>query len=141
WQQRDKTNLPALAVLVFCSDDPSGYEFQAGSFIYVNCPTISRSEWHPFSIIHVPGDTPKAAFYVEAVGDWTKKLFRLGLDSRLPLWITAAQPSLMERSIYYDNLVLVCTGAGITPGVSIIERFATKKNIHLIWITRDSGMV
>lgn len=38
------------------------------------------------------------------VGDWTKDLFRLGLEQdRLPLWITAAQPSLMEKSIYYDN--------------------------------------
>ena len=38
------------------------------------------------------------------VGDWTQELFRLGLEQpRLPLWITAAQPSLMEKSIYYDN--------------------------------------
>ena len=76
------------------------------------------------------------------MGDWTQELFRLGLGQpRLPLWITAAQPSLMERSIYYDNLVLMCTGAGITPAVSIIERFANRKNIHLMWMTRDSGMV
>jgi len=44
-----------------------GYTFKAGSYIYVNSPTISRSEWHPFSIIQVPGKTPKAAFYAEAV--------------------------------------------------------------------------
>lgn len=38
------------------------------------------------------------------VGDWTQDLFHLGLEQpRLPLWITAAQPSLMEKSIYYDN--------------------------------------
>ena len=38
------------------------------------------------------------------VGDWTQELFHLGLEQpRLPLWITAAQPSLMEKSIYYDN--------------------------------------
>ncbi|CAN0469569.1 unnamed protein product, partial [Scytosiphon promiscuus] len=32
-----------------------GYTFKAGSYIYVNSPLISRSEWHPFSIIQVPG--------------------------------------------------------------------------------------
>eukprot|EP00752_Nemacystus_decipiens_P012591 g11151.t1 len=123
-------------------DLPSGYTFKAGSYIYVNAPTISRSEWHPFSIIPVRDKTPKAAFYAEAVGDWTKELFRLGLGTpRLPLWISAAQPSLMEKSIYYDNVLLVCTGAGITPAVSIIERFAKRKNIHLLWITRDHGNV
>eukprot|EP00904_Undaria_pinnatifida_P005548 jgi/Undpi1/2122/HiC_scaffold_12.g05508.m1 len=123
-------------------DLPEGYTFKAGSYIYVNSPTISRSEWHPFSIIQVPGKAPRAAFYAEAVGDWTQELFHLGLNQpRLPLWITAAQPSLMEKSIYYDNLVLMCTGAGITPAVSIIERFAKRKNIHLMWMSRDGGMI
>ena len=28
---------------------------------------ISRSEWHPFSIIQVPGKESRAAFYAEAV--------------------------------------------------------------------------
>lgn len=38
------------------------------------------------------------------MGDWTQDLFHLGLEQpRLPLWITAPQPSLMEQSIYYDN--------------------------------------
>eukprot|EP00904_Undaria_pinnatifida_P005569 jgi/Undpi1/2141/HiC_scaffold_12.g05527.m1 len=128
-------------------DLPPGYTFKAGSYIYVNSPMISPSEWHPFSIMQVPDAVPRAAFYAEAVsarevGDWTQDLFRLGLKQpRLPLWITAAQPSLMEKSIYYDNVVLVCTGAGITPAVSIIERFSKRKNIHLVWMTRDGGMV
>ena len=46
-----------------------GYTFKAGSYIYVNAPVISRSEWHPFSIIQVPGGVPRAAFYAEAVSD------------------------------------------------------------------------
>lgn len=44
-----------------------GYTFKAGSYIYVNAPIISRVEWHPFSIIQVPGESSKAAFYAEAV--------------------------------------------------------------------------
>lgn len=38
------------------------------------------------------------------VGDWSEELFRLGLESpQMPLWITAAQPSAMESSIYFEN--------------------------------------
>ena len=44
-----------------------GYTFKAGSYVYVNSPMISTSEWHPFSIIQVPGDPPRATFYAEAV--------------------------------------------------------------------------
>eukprot|EP00903_Cladosiphon_okamuranus_P007702 g7464.t1 len=123
-------------------DLPEGYAFKAGSYIYVNCPAIDRSEWHPFSLIPVPGATSRAAFYAEAVGDWTKDLFRLGLaNPSQPLWITAAQPSLVERTLYYDNVLLICTGAGITPAVAVADRFAFKKNIHLMWIARDHGMI
>ncbi|CAM9830722.1 unnamed protein product [Sphacelaria rigidula] len=102
---------------------PPGYDFKAGSYIYVNCRAISLGEWHPFSIIPVPGDSNTAAFYAEVVGDWTRALFQLGLEQpRLPLWITAAQPSTMDKTVYYDRVILICTGAGITPGISITQR-------------------
>ena len=44
-----------------------GYHYKAGSYLYVNCPAISRGEWHPFSLIPVPGTDSRAAFYAEAV--------------------------------------------------------------------------
>ncbi|CAN0353038.1 unnamed protein product, partial [Ascophyllum nodosum] len=38
------------------------------------------------------------------VGDWTEELFRLSLKNpQMPLWITTAQPSVLERTSYYDN--------------------------------------
>lgn len=41
---------------------------------------------------------------LDQVGDWTQELFRLSLeDPSMPLWITAAQPSVLEKTIYFDN--------------------------------------
>jgi len=40
------------------------------------------------------------------VGDWTQELFRLSLEDpriKMPIWITAAQPSVLEKSIFFDN--------------------------------------
>lgn len=38
------------------------------------------------------------------MGDWTDELFRLCLENpQMPLWITAAQPSVVEQTVYYDN--------------------------------------
>lgn len=38
------------------------------------------------------------------MGDWTLELFKLSLENpQMPLWITAAQPSVLEDSIYFDN--------------------------------------
>ncbi|CAB1097719.1 unnamed protein product [Ectocarpus sp. CCAP 1310/34] len=85
-------------------DLPPGYQFNVGSYIQVNCPAISAKEWHPFSMFPVPGPRPRGGFYVEAVGDWTQELFRLSLeDPCMPLWITAAQPSVLEKSVYFEN--------------------------------------
>lgn len=41
----------------------------------------------------------------DQIGDWTTELFRLGLrkNPSQPLWITAAQPSPVERTLYYEN--------------------------------------
>ena len=144
-------------------DDPDGNRTDEGSILslsYVSRCSLARlfAEWTTHNARYCSrifeANLPPAANPTPAhrgdrttptrrqVGDWTQELFRLGLGKpRLPLWITAAQPSLMEKSIYYNNVVLVCTGAGITPAVSIIERFAKRKNIHLMWMTRDRGMV
>eukprot|EP00752_Nemacystus_decipiens_P012611 g11168.t1 len=122
---------------------PDGYQYKPGAYVQVNCPAIDAGEWHPFSLFPVPGGArQRAGFHVEAVGDWTDEFFRLCLENpRMPLWITAAQPSVVEQTAYYDNVVLVCTGAGITPAVSVAERFAKKKNVHLLWLSRDAGMI
>eukprot|EP00752_Nemacystus_decipiens_P012610 g11167.t2 len=123
-------------------DLPPGYQFKVGAYIQVNCPAISATEWHPFSIFPVPGSRPRAGFHAEAVGDWTQELFRLSLgDVCMPIWITAAQPSVLEKSIFFDNVMLVCTGAGITPAVSLADMFCKKKNVHLVWLSREAGMI
>ena len=44
-----------------------GYRYKAGSYVHVNCPAISASEWHPFSLFPVPGPQERAGFHVEAV--------------------------------------------------------------------------
>ncbi|CBJ27976.1 putative respiratory burst oxidase homolog [Ectocarpus siliculosus] len=119
-----------------------GYQFKVGSYIQVNCPAISAKEWHPFSMFPVPGPRPRGGFYVEAVGDWTQELFRLSLDDPcMPLWITAAQPSVLEKSVYFENVIMVCTGAGITPAICLADMLSKKKNVHLMWLSREAGMV
>ncbi|CAM9160730.1 unnamed protein product [Ascophyllum nodosum] len=123
-------------------DLPAGYQFKVGAYVQVNCPAISAYDWHPFSLFPVPGSKPRAGFHVEAVGDWTEELFRLSFENpRMPLWITVAQPSVLEKCIYFDNVLMVCTGAGITPAVSLAEMFAKKKNVHLLWLSREASMI
>lgn len=57
------TTLMLLLRLCSCS----GYQFKVGAYIQVNCPAISATEWHPFSLFPVPGSRARAGFHVEAV--------------------------------------------------------------------------
>ncbi|CBJ27980.1 putative respiratory burst oxidase protein [Ectocarpus siliculosus] len=115
---------------------PPGYQYKPGAYVQVNCPAISVSEWHPFSLFPVPGSRPRAGFHVEAVGDWTNEMFRFCLENpQMPLWITAAQPSVVEKTMYFDN------EPSISEAIELEPVFQKKKNIHLLWCCRDAGMV
>ena len=34
------------------------FRFRAGQYLYLNCPAISASEWHPFTITSAPEAPP-----------------------------------------------------------------------------------
>ena len=58
----------------------------------------------PFCFLNLQLDHKHKTFPYFQVGDWTNKLFRLCLeDSRMPLWISAAQPSVVKQALYFDN--------------------------------------
>lgn len=47
----------------------SGYQFKVGAYAQINCPAISSSEWHPFSLFPVPGPGSRAGVHIEAVSE------------------------------------------------------------------------
>jgi Ferric reductase NAD binding domain len=41
----------------------------------------------------------------------------------------------------YDKLILVATGVGLTPMLSLIDKYSDQKECHILWTTRDRHMV
>jgi NADPH oxidase len=39
----------------------SNFKFEAAQYLFLNCPYISRNEWHPFTISSAPGMSPDVA--------------------------------------------------------------------------------
>merc|ERR1719191_1748548 len=35
---------------------PPGFQYQAGMYILLNCGTVSKEEWHPFTLTSAPED-------------------------------------------------------------------------------------
>jgi NADPH oxidase len=50
------------------------FQFKEGEWVLVNCPFISKWEWHPFTLTSNPVETGSISFHVKEKGDWTRKL-------------------------------------------------------------------
>ncbi|XP_050363312.1 respiratory burst oxidase homolog protein E [Argentina anserina] len=124
---------------------PPGFKYRSGQYIFLQCPTISPFEWHPFSITSAPGDE-HLSVHIRTVGDWTKELKRAISEgdnslSGIHQAIVAqphdtdqrrlfSQPKLFLDGPYgapaqdyrnYDVLLLVGLAIGATPFISILK--------------------
>lgn len=110
--------------------------FKPGQYVQLNCPEVSRLQWHPFTITSSP-EEGFISLHLRVVGDWTRKFAkRLGAQfsdktakidgytapEQLPdIFIDGPYGSVSEN---YDQFeVAICIGAGIgqTPFSSILK--------------------
>lgn len=120
-------------------------KYKAGQWLFLNCPSVSEHQWHPFTITSCPFD-PYISVHVRQVGDFTRalgdalgagpqqqKLYdELDPMGMYEIALTNGQqmPKLRIDGPYgapaedvFDNeiAVLVGTGIGITPWASILK--------------------
>lgn len=51
-----------------------GFKMAAGQYIFLQCPSISQLEWHPFTLTSAP-EEDFFSVHIRSVGDWTEALF------------------------------------------------------------------
>ncbi|KAI7732565.1 hypothetical protein M8C21_024171 [Ambrosia artemisiifolia] len=137
-------------VLALYMTKPIGFKYKSGMYLFVQCPQISRFEWHPFSITSAPGDN-YLSVHIRTLGDWTKalreefakaceprqknpterKLARMETNSNLTLQESQAiYPRIYIKGPYgapsqnyrkYNVLLLIGLGIGATPFISILN--------------------
>ncbi|KFH71378.1 hypothetical protein MVEG_01677 [Podila verticillata NRRL 6337] len=123
------------------------FRAKAGQYIFLNCPDISRFEWHPFTITSAP-EEDYVSVHIRIVGDWTTSFARrLGcsFDDEQQFWIeelmsrtrhnvpsgsTMTLPRVLldgpygspsEDAFNYEIAVLVGAGIGVTPFASVLK--------------------
>ncbi|KAJ2080510.1 hypothetical protein H4R24_003030 [Coemansia sp. RSA 988] len=57
-----------------------GMHFQVGQYIYLNVPSISMLEWHPFTLTSAP-EEDELSVHIWIGGGWTRKLVQLFQES------------------------------------------------------------
>jgi len=119
--------------------------YKAGQWLFINCPDVSRQQWHPFTITSCLFD-PYISIHVRQVGDFTKSLANaLGagpsqadlydeLDPMGMYEIALRQGQKMPRlridgpygapaeDVFENEIaILIGTGIGVTPWASILK--------------------
>ncbi|KAI3742390.1 hypothetical protein L1987_60070 [Smallanthus sonchifolius] len=137
-------------VLALYMTKPIGFKYKSGMYLFVQCPQISRFEWHPFTITSAPGDD-YLSVHIRTLGDWTKalreefakaceprqknpterNLARMETNKNLTIEESRAiYPRIYIKGPYgapaqhyskYSVLLLIGLGIGATPFISILN--------------------
>lgn len=120
-------------------------KYKAGQWLFINVPTVSTTQWHPFTITSCPYD-PYISIHVREVGDWTRSLSQtfgcasgpsgdfetldplatyyvaMSASQKLPLIkIDGPYGAPAEDVLRNEVAVLIGTGIGITPWAAVLK--------------------
>ena len=58
-----------------------------------------------------------------------------------PVWVSGHFASPYSTAINFDNLVLVASGIGITPALSVVAAHRATRRVNLVWVCREPSLV
>ncbi|XP_047179761.1 ferric reduction oxidase 2-like [Vigna umbellata] len=105
-----------------------GLTYSPTSIMFINIPSISKLQWHPFTITSNSNLEPEVlSVVIKGEGTWSQKLYHLlSTPSAIDhLSVSVEGPYGPASTNYlrydYDTLVMVSGGSGITPFISIVR--------------------
>uniref|UniRef100_L2FHF1 NADPH oxidase 1 n=1 Tax=Colletotrichum fructicola (strain Nara gc5) TaxID=1213859 RepID=L2FHF1_COLFN len=117
-----------------------------GQITWVQIPSVSFLNWHPFTIASAPRDDD-ATLAIRGLGGYTRKVQRIVPESFAYDWMDRTASA---ESVGASSRSLAAGGIGITPGISIathlIKRAASADacalqgkswHIHMLWAVKD----
>ncbi|XP_028835266.1 NADPH oxidase 2 [Denticeps clupeoides] len=133
-----------------------GFKMEVGQYVFMQCPSISQLEWHPFTLTSAP-EEDHFSVHIRIVGDWTERLYKAcGGDKsefqdawKLPKMAVDGPFGTASEDVFrYEAVVLVGAGIGVTPFASILKSVWYKhvqenadiftKKIYFYWLCPET---
>lgn len=128
------------------------FRYKAGQWLFLQVPSVSRYQWHPFTITSCPND-PFVSVHIRQVGDFTKAVGdAVGAGAALAALYDAVDPMSMydvvvkngqelpslridgpygapAEDVFENEIaVLIGTGIGVTPWASVLKNIWHMRN-------------
>jgi respiratory burst oxidase len=128
-----------------------GFHFKGGAYCFLNIPSISKWQWHPFSLSCGPNRDGLLRFHILDMGQgtFTGRLTEFVLiDKGQNLTVKVDGPyGALSIPIYqgYSHILLCSGGVGVTPMMSILmelNQLAASGNVpdvqqvHFVWVAK-----
>jgi hypothetical protein len=106
-------------VTLICRN-PSGkpWRYAAGQYVFLQVPSISWFQWHPFTISMCRDQTFQ--LHIKNAGDFTARLRDLPKDQEFFVGIDGPFGAPAQRFYDYDRALIIGAGVGITPFSAIL---------------------
>ncbi|XP_053448646.1 NADPH oxidase 3 [Nycticebus coucang] len=133
-----------------------GFQMAPGQYILVQCPSISRLEWHPFTLTSAPQED-FFSVHIRAAGDWTRALLEaFGAEGQTPkeLWslprlaVDGPFGAALTDVFHYPVSVCIAAGIGVTPFAALLKSIWYKccdsqtrmklSKVYFYWICREA---
>jgi NAD(P)H-flavin reductase len=116
---------------------------------------ISRSEWHPLSMILYTHDTIRFCTKNNGKHTWTGKLFdtvnnnKILTNSKVYIQGPYGRLTVKYENNVYKNIVIICGGIGVTPMFSILEdindlyeknKLPNLKKVYFYWVMKHISL-
>ncbi|KAK7274361.1 hypothetical protein RIF29_15446 [Crotalaria pallida] len=104
-----------------------GLTYNPTSIVFINIPSISKLQWHPFTVTSNSNLEPeKMSVVIKSEGTWTQNLYKLlsthsAIDDRLGVSVEGPYGPTSTNYLRHETLVLISGGSGITNFASIIR--------------------
>lgn len=108
------------------------WKYQAGQWAYLQVPTISMWQWHPFTISVCVGKEMR--MHIKTDGNWTGRLRDLAKDAPqgqevdIEIGINGPFGAPAQRFYDFNHTILVGAGIGLTPFSGILADLQAKED-------------
>uniref|UniRef100_A0A8D0GXA6 NADPH oxidase 3 n=1 Tax=Sphenodon punctatus TaxID=8508 RepID=A0A8D0GXA6_SPHPU len=99
------------------------FKIEPGQYIFLQCPSISQLEWHPFTLTSAP-EEEFFSVHIRVVGDWTGALSKAcGAEEKV-----FQKPWKLPRFYFMGSMLKACV---------LLNHLVFTWQVYFYWICRD----